>query len=74
MTRQALAARIAETRTVLSNYVSLLTRVKDAWHQAAQATITGSALSTAALTERVAELRSAALATRQAYAALASAN
>lgn len=74
VTRQALAARIAKTRTVLSNYVILLTRVKEAWHQAAQATITGSALSTAALTERVAELRSAALATRLAYAALASAN
>lgn len=73
-TRQALAARVVKTRTLLSNYVILLTRVKDAWHQAAQATLTGSALSTTGLTERIAELRSAALATRQAYAALASAN
>lgn len=64
----AYAERVARLRLVLSNYVVLLQRVDDAWDEAVKATAAKSSGNVAALTERVGELRAAAVATRKAYA------
>ncbi len=64
----AYAERVPGLRVVLSNYVVLLRRVDDAWQEAAKATESRSSANLVALTDRVGELRAAAVATRKAYA------
>jgi hypothetical protein len=64
----AYGERVAKLRLVFSNYVVLLQRVEEAWEEAVKATESKSSGNLAALTERVGELRAAAVATRKAYA------
>jgi hypothetical protein len=63
--------RSAKVRVVLSNYVVLLRQTNDAWNEAVQAAqAKSSSANFGALTERVAEVKAAALATRRAFADL----
>lgn len=64
----AYGERVASLRLVLSNYVVLLRRVDGAWEEAVKATQSKSSANVVTLTERVGELRAAAVATRKAYA------
>lgn len=63
--------RSAKVRVVLSNYVVLLRQTNDAWDEAVRAAdAKTSSANFGALTERIAEVKAAALATRQAFANL----
>jgi len=67
-TTTAYQNRVARIRLVLSNYVVLLGRVNDAWLEAVKAEKSQTSGNAAMLTERVSELRAAALATRKSFA------
>lgn len=63
--------RSTKVRVVLSNYVVLLRQTNDAWDEAVRAAEAKSSTANfGALTERIAEVKAAALATRQAFANL----
>ena len=63
--------RSTKVRVVLSNYVVLLRQTSDAWDEAVRAAeAKSSSANFGALTERVAEVKAAALATRMAFANL----
>lgn len=64
----AYQSRVARIRLVLSNYVVLLGRVSDSWLEAVRAEKSQTSGNAAMLTERVSELRAAALATRKSFA------
>lgn len=66
--RKAYAERADRVRVVMSNYVILLQRVNKAWNDVAGATVRRTTISITVLTERVGELRAAAIATRRAFA------
>ena len=67
-TASAYEVRVTRMRLVMSNYVVLLQRSNDAWAEAAKAARSQSSGDVVVLTERVAELKAAAMATRKAYA------
>ena len=69
-TEAAFADRVAKVRTLLSNYVVLLRQTDAAWNEAVKAVNSRSSANVGTLTERVTELRAAALATRKAFADL----
>jgi hypothetical protein len=66
----AFADRVAKVRTLLSNYVVLLRQTDTAWNEAVKALDSRASANVGTLTERVTELRAAALATRKAFADL----
>jgi hypothetical protein len=66
----AFADRVAKVRILLSNYIVLLRQTATAWNEAVKAVDSGASASVVTLTERVTELRAAALTTRKAFADL----
>jgi hypothetical protein len=66
--KAAYTGKAAKLRIVLSNYVVLLQRVNGTWDEAANAAVTGKTVSVTELSDRVADLRAAVVATRRAYA------
>jgi hypothetical protein len=63
----AYVERVAKVRVLLANYVVLLRQVNTAWNEAVRALESKSTANITVLTERVSELRAAALETRRAY-------
>jgi hypothetical protein len=63
----AYVERVAKVRVLLANYVVLLREVNSAWNEAVRALESKSTANVTVLTERVSELRAAAIATRRAY-------
>ncbi len=67
-TAKAYADRVAKVRLVVANYVVLLDQVNVAWLEAVKAADSKNSGNIGVLTDRVGELKAAAVATRKAYA------
>jgi len=59
--------RTKKVRLLMANYVVLVERMNSAWNEAASATEEKTTISVTVLTDRISELRTAAVATRKAY-------